>query len=246
MGTSNTLSVGSRKIIRCNTCNVPTNHELKAVHLRQQEEEYDLNNPFAQPSWWIDYEYRLWVCLGCETASFEEVETYDDQTDSTFYPSRRGDYLAVKNFFQLDNRLKAIYQEVIESFNAGLRITCAMGLRALLEGICVNKGITDREAFGLEAKLSKLDEAGLLPSNIVKSLHSFKFMGDDAAHRLEAPRHEELKLAIEVMEDLLNFLYEMEYKLASKAKELADKRPAKMAEVNLGKSKKKDISAMSR
>ena len=37
-------------------------------------------------------------------------------------------------------------------------------------------------------------------------------MGNVAAHELEAPNREDLKLAIEVIEDLLNFLYELDYK----------------------------------
>jgi hypothetical protein len=55
-------------------------------------------------------------------------------------------------------------------------------------------------------------------------------MDDDAAHRLEAPSQDELRLAIEVMKDLLNFLYEIEYRLASKAKALAKKHSTEMAE----------------
>jgi hypothetical protein len=37
-------------------------------------------------------------------------------------------------------------------------------------------------------------------------------MGNDAVHELEAPKHTELALAIGVMEDLLNFFYELDYK----------------------------------
>jgi hypothetical protein len=106
-----------------------------------------------------------------------------------------------------------------------------MGLRALLEGICIDRGITDAEAWGLETKLEKLKEDEHLPSNIVECLFSFKFIGDSAAHRLEAPAQEELKLAIEVMEDLLKFMYEVEYELSSKARKLADMRPNEMAKL---------------
>jgi len=231
---SSTFSIGSRKVIKCNTCKLQTNHGLKAIHTRHMEEEYDANDPyaFAQPTWWVDFEYRLWVCLGCDTAVLEEAITpYTEDTYSTFYPNRKGDQLDIKNFIRLDDKLRAVYREVVQSYNAGLRIICGMGLRALLEGICVNKGITDKKAYGLEAKLGKLEEYTHLPSNIVESLYSFKFIGDDAAHRLEATSQEELKLAIKVMEHLLTFLYDMEYELASKAQELGDRRYAKIAEI---------------
>lgn len=239
-----TVEIGSRKSIRCNTCDWQTNHELKAIQISHYDDadgNYDRNDPFTQPSWWLDTEYRFWACLGCGTAALEIVEIIngiDYQSSSTYYPSRKGGHLIQKYFVQLDKKLRAIYREIIDSYNARLRITCSMGLRALIEGICIDKGITDKEAFGLEAKLGKLGEKGLLPNNIVDSLYSFKFIGDDAAHRLEAPSQQELKLAIDVMEDLLNFLYEMEYKLASKAQELGNKRSTQITEIKNKKSAK--------
>ncbi|MFN7354882.1 MAG: hypothetical protein ACK5UZ_06065, partial [Pseudanabaena sp.] len=51
-----------------------------------------------------------------------------------------------------------------------------------------------------------------LPSSIVSGLESFKYIGDTAAHRLERTKMEDLRLAIEVMEDLLNFLYSLDAK----------------------------------
>lgn len=37
-------------------------------------------------------------------------------------------------------------------------------------------------------------------------------MGNEAVHELGAPERNTLSLAIEVSEDLLNFLYELDYK----------------------------------
>jgi hypothetical protein len=194
--------------------------------MHYEDDDYNQDDPLAHPSWWMDNEYRIWACLGCNTAVLEDVlvvPNSGEQLEPTYYPNRKDGQLIIKNFVKLDHKLK---------------ITCAMGLRALLEGICVSKGITDDKAYGLEAKLRKLEEYRLLPSNIVESLYSFKFMGDDAAHRLDATSKEELKLAIDVMEDLLNFLYDMEYKLASKAQKLSDKWPTKIAEVRQKKMSK--------
>lgn len=47
---------------------------------------------------------------------------------------------------------------------------------------------------------------------IVANLHGFRFMGNIALHELAAPKKDDLKVAIEVSEDLLNFLYELDYK----------------------------------
>ena len=37
-------------------------------------------------------------------------------------------------------------------------------------------------------------------------------MGNDAAHELESAEREELRVAIEVCEDLMNYLYDLDYK----------------------------------
>jgi len=78
--------------------------------------------------------------------------------------------------------------------------------RALLEGICAQKGVEGRTLYN---KIDGLKQH--LPANIVDSLHHFRFIGNEAAHELQAPSEAELRLAIEMTEDLLNFLYELIY-----------------------------------
>jgi hypothetical protein len=90
-------------------------------------------------------------------------------------------------------------------------------LRALVEGISADRGIAGRN---LEEKIDGM--ATLLPHNIVKNLHNFRFMGNKAVHELEPPREFEVTLALNVIEDILNFLYELDYK----AKMLGDARAA--------------------
>lgn len=164
--------------------------------------------------------YNLWICQGCDTATLQEACTArtlvsDDGLQVAwtydFYPRRLKEGWRSKPF-SMPLKLGITYQEVVESFNAGLVTLCSIGLRALLEGICVDKGITDEVAWGLEKKIDKLGERGHVPADIARSMKSFKFIGDNAAHRLEVPEVEDLKLAIEVMEELLTFLYSLDYK----------------------------------
>jgi len=111
--------------------------------------------------------------------------------------------------------LTAIYREAITCYNEGAPILCTAGLRALLEGICQDKRIKGRN---LKAKIDGLN--AILPNkNMIRNLHHFRFMGNDAVHELAPPKPEELVLAISVIEDLLNFDYEMDYK-ASRLRDL--------------------------
>jgi hypothetical protein len=77
----------------------------------------------------------------------------------------------------------------------------------VIEGICADKGV---KGANLEKRINGLEAH--LPKTIVANLHSFRFMGNEALHELAAPKRTDLKVAIEVSEDLLNFLYELDYK----------------------------------
>jgi hypothetical protein len=217
------LEPGARKKLYCNTCKVETHHELKATHSRRYDEllEQDFGDErydADQYHYWEHTRYLFWVCCGCDTATLEEIftqEGWSGHEATSLHPKRVTRDWLPKRFLQLDSKLSSIYSEVIQSFNTRLDILCAMGLRALLEGICAEKGITGRN---LAERIDGLKDH--LPSNIVGSLHGFRFMGNEAAHELQAPARGELQLAIEVIEDLLNFMYELDYK----AKQLPSKK----------------------
>ena len=209
------LEIGVHLKIFCNTCKGETHHELKGIHPRKYYEVENKNTPHEQLIFWEGFQYRFWVCLGCDTGSLEVAYTnagmYGPQDkevwEFTLHPKRKTSDLAPKRFGQLNPTLTDIYREIIESYNNNSKILCAIGLRALLEGICAEKDISGNKLY------DKIDGLkAFLPENIVECLHGFRFMGNYAAHELQAPKQRELKLAIEVMEDLLNFLYELEYK----------------------------------
>ena len=64
----------------------------------------------------------------------------------------------------------------------------------------------------------------VLPENIVKNLHAFRFAGNEAVHELEAPPEYELAWALDVIEDVLNFLYALDYKTNTLAQMQAARR----------------------
>jgi len=206
----NSPDLPTEKRIFCNRCNNETNHLLKTDHARRFYEEEN-----GQLLYWEDDISRFWVCKGCDKGTLEVCYSMSGMTDedgnqryeSSYYPKRKRDNVPTKWFLQLPPKLKQLYRETIGAYNNSLNILCATGLRALIEGICVDKDITGKN---LEVKIDKLNT--ILPENIVKNLHSFRFMGNYAVHELTAPKREDLFLAIEVCEDLLNFLYELDYK----------------------------------
>jgi len=205
----------TRTRIYCNWCKHETNHELKGQHRVVYDPE-GLGETFI---------YRLWICMGCERAVLQEEYTNnampEDFADFEYYPERSRKFLVPKPYSKLKPTLRAIYREAIACYNSNAPILCAAGLRALLEGICQDKRIKGKN---LKAKIEGLQKH--LPNkNIIRNLHHFRFMGNDAVHELAAPKSNELALAIGVIEDLLNFFYELDYKASQLREMRRSKKP---------------------
>jgi len=148
-------------------------------------------------------------------------EEHIAMAEESYFPERSQLHVKDKNFKQLPDKLNIIYREILHAYNNKLVVLCAMGIRGLLEGICANKHITGRN---LKNKIENL--ASILPQNIVNNLHSIRFIGNEAAHELSAPAIDELTLAVEICEDLLNFLYELDYKASQLNNSLQAKKSA--------------------
>lgn len=204
--------------IYCNICKGTTRHILVA------SKDYG-SHPEEGPAIWG--EYRLWSCAGCDTCTMEDYYTAEymvrwgrDHSDSDtqiyesiFHPKRASSSRPTKHFVSLPAKLGDLYSEIIASHNEGQHILCAAGLRSLLEGVCAEKGIS---GANLEQKIEGMKS--FLPESIVKNLHEFRFMGNRAVHELEAPESSQLGLALDVIEDILNFVYALDYKASLLAK----------------------------
>lgn len=235
------LKIGDRRKVFCNTCGLETNHELAAQLSRRNDIIMDEGTPNEFLGWSEEWLYRLWTCMGCETATYEQAFTDmgmedpdgSEAWDRSFYPKRSTGQWQAKQFVQLDEKLSRAYREVVDCYNSSLPIACAMTLRAFLEGLCVKFGITDKEQWGLEGKLKelkrRLEKERKLPPHILDGLLSLKIIGDDAAHRLETLMVWDLRPALQVLEDLLNFLFQTDYERFDRnLREFARKRGAQI------------------
>ncbi len=214
-------------LIFCNSCKRETNHVCKFHSC------HNVLYSHGKKVGLLTDGCCLWMCAGCETVVLEnyssgedfdfneyepedikEMEEYGisypldtDDMIRNFFPKRAKNILSPKKYTQLPERLINIYKEVIMAHNNETPLLCAVGIRALIEGICFDQEITGRT---LEKKIEGL--ASVLPKNIVSNLHNLRFMGNEAAHELSSPPQDEIQLAIEICEDLLNYMYELDYK----------------------------------
>lgn len=198
----------TRARIFCNNCRHNTIHDL--VYSYEPE---NVDALVGDPQEVFDKSIvQLWACRGCEHVTMQELALDEggEEIGSEFYPSREKHHHIRKSFLQLNRKLSQIYEEIIIAYNSGSTILCAAGLRSLLEGVCADRGIEGRNLYEKIRNMSSI-----LPGNIVTNLQHFRFMGNEAVHQLNAPSLEDIHSAIEIMEDLLNYLYDLDYKAAN-------------------------------
>ena len=98
--------------------------------------------------------FKFWICAGCDSGTLEETydfditnEDYGSLAESTYYPVRTGLHVEGKKFRQLPKKLNKIYRETLQAYNNDLTVLCALGIRALIEGICADKSVTGRNCW---------------------------------------------------------------------------------------------------
>ena len=76
----------------------------------------------------------------------------------------------------------------------------------------------------LEGRISGLQEKGLLTKSSAQTLHEHRYLGNLAIHELARPSADELKLAIEIVEHVLEQLYELPEKAAELRRAIARRK----------------------
>lgn len=227
--------------IHCIECKRSTRHRV-TVSLDKSGSEFD-----REEGWGVEWSdrYQVIECQGCETVSFRhlswfsEAQDYDDDgTTERVYPLRNKDAINVRPYHNVPPNLRRIYTELIDCFNNDSPTLCAAGLRALVEGICAQQGIIDGPVEvlakgggkqtvrrdNLEGRIAGLQEKGLLTQPSAQTLHEHRYLGNSAVHELARPSTDELKLAIEIVEHVLEQLYELPEKAAALHRAIARRK----------------------
>ncbi len=198
----------------CNVCGSMTFYEVINNHEEIQSEILDekiddYGNVYNET---LDHHYTTLTCkcLGCHDIFLEkksvsywgsdEILSYEE-----IFPKRNDNSLKMMGYINIPDSIKIIYEEVIKTYNEKCYLLCSIGLRTLLEALCVERGIKDGT---LEAKIDKLD---FITQNIKDNLHKFRYLGNEATHDFIAPDKNELRLSIEVIEDLMKNAYDFDY-----------------------------------
>jgi hypothetical protein len=210
-------NVSKGEIIRthCNKCGRDMNHEVLMDYFVAGTvivySEPDLKYGRRDYTEKFSDDYQVVKCAGCDiityrTARYDSgfADIDDDGTWEDRFP--KPEKRNKKDFKHLPSSFTKIYQEVIAAYNNDGFILCAAGIRAILEGICKDKGITDGD---LKTKIQKMFEQRLITQQQENILHKLRFLGNDAIHELQVPGRKEIEAAMDIIEHIVEDLYEI-------------------------------------
>ena len=209
----------------CNKCRILSKHTVITDFYEDGCESGEYGT-----SWKNDY--QIIKCDNCDEISFrldgwfsEYCDCIPDGNDGSFeilYPENNENIRDEKEFDSLPFSLSDIYSEVIKSFNQRIYMLCAVGIRAILEGICkeqkIYQGIVsdkngkEQTKRNLEGKIYGMLQAGIINKQEFNALHELRFLGNDAVHQLEIPSVSDINNALDIIEHLIEDVYELPLK----------------------------------
>jgi hypothetical protein len=198
---------GEKLLVPCTKCTSETKHLVWTSIEERGSEPMGGGNTY---DWSADY--QIIQCLGCETVSFRKESSNSEDTEPDFetiyteqlYPSRTNNWRLLDDLYCLPSTLQRIYQETVLALNNDQPVLSGIGIRAIIETVSREEGAKGRS---LKHKIDGLVEKGKLTTEGAAILHKIRNLGNGAAHESKAPKANELKLAMKVVEHLIEAVY---------------------------------------
>jgi hypothetical protein len=104
----------------------------------------------------------------------------------------------------LPSLIQVIYEETILAIENEQNVLAGIGVRALVETVC-----KDNEAAGdnLYQKIDSLREKAIVTPMGAEALHKLRVLGNSAAHEVKSHNRQQLYLALEIIEHMLDGTY---------------------------------------
>jgi len=200
------LLMESQEIIRvfCGACGGEKNHIVIAKREVQSHPDESYH--------WGENHYFC-QCAGCDAYCYAVAEWTEEYFNNytgemeykwKTYPFSKNARKPVDDANEFPYEVRLAYQEMISALNAQLPLLTAIGLRTVIEAVCVDQGVT---GSNLEKKIDGLATSGVLSSAQASILHSHRFLGNIAAHEIVTANPRELIAALEIAEALLKTIY---------------------------------------
>lgn len=202
-------TVGQEMRLPCNNCATLTyHHVVKSVDVK-----VGLLTAVGH------IHYQIIRCQGCKLFTYRTLTKTPDlaaamtpnrktkriQPTEELYPERNLERrMDTKLLLALPHDVRRIYSETHRALLGRQQVLTGMGIRALVEAVCVERSATGNN---LQAKIDGLVKLGLLTQGNADFLHSLRIMGNEAAHQVKPHGHEKLGLAMDIIDHLLTTVY---------------------------------------
>lgn len=203
-----------RHLCICRECNKETLHYIIFSYNEIGTQECDRHNIYS----WHE-KNQIIQCLGCETVSFRTVLTdsesyendYDENGEPVAYHYEKVKYYPAKilnagslNVYMLPDKIHDIYKETALSIEHEQYVLAGIGIRAIVETIC-----KDLQADGknLHDKINSLMKMSIVTTEGAATLHKLRVLGNEAAHEVKSHNSQQLRLAMEIIEHMLEGTY---------------------------------------
>ena len=191
----------------CTRCGRNTNHDVLVVSLNEDADE---------PSWYERYETLK--CRGCENVSLRRTEGFNSEPPIvTSYGKQYNQAseepawlltplarLFADNTYEVPQIICDIMLEVYTAFKNNSFRLCAMGIRAALENIMIDK-VGDHQNF--TRNVDEFERAGFLSIRQRTVIDSILDAGHAAIHRGWEPTKEDIDTLLDVTKSVIETVY---------------------------------------
>ncbi|MCS3768337.1 hypothetical protein HNP12_002411 [Aeromonas hydrophila] len=203
-----------RHLCVCRVCDKDTFHYIIFSYNEHGRQDCGRGN---EVSW--QEKNQIIQCLGCDTVSFrtvltdsESVDYFYDENGNTgvyhcetikYYPAR----MEGLNYIDVDKlplKILDIYKETQFSIENEQYVLAGIGIRAIVETVC-----KDLKASGksLSEQINSLKNMSIVTSEGAETLHKLRILGNKAAHEVKAHDSQQLRLAMKIIDHMLDGTY---------------------------------------
>lgn len=199
----------------CKECSRETSHTIIASYNEDGNEDCGGGHSV---DW--NVQNQIIQCLGCDTVSFRVASTcsedYEVDEEGMYYNENikyypgRSEGLKAINSYLLPYNVQCIYQETILAIENEQNVLSGIGIRALIETICKDQ---NAEGKDLNQKINSLQDKSILTKEGAETLHKLRILGNQSAHEVKAHNKQQLSLAIQIIEHMLDGTYIIPHKV---------------------------------
>ena len=215
MASSKELKVNESKdkkfLVSCGVCKRNTNHLVLASADIFGSEDDGNGHDF---SWGVNH--QVIQCQGCDTISFRKsshnsedyIQIGPDEWETDefveLFPNRNEGRGPIKDVELLPTDVERIYSETLKAINGDQPVPSGIGVRALIETISKERNANGKD---LMEKINDLVVQGVLTKDGADIFHKLRVLGNKAAHEVKPHSQDQLNLALDVVEHLLQGVY---------------------------------------